>query len=90
MLVKILGMIDLFSVFVIFFSQSLPPNFITTSVVLLFFKGSFYGLLGDGASYLDMLCAAYVFTLTYGSGISILTTLSSLFLLQKGVLSVLA
>ena len=88
MLIKIFGIIDLIAVGVILFHATLPTTWITIIALTLFFKGGLYGLMGDLASYADLLCSAYLFTLQYGDGISILSGICGLFLLQKGLLSV--
>jgi len=88
MLVKILGIVDLFIVIGIIISSMLSPNIIVIFALYLMLKGLIFAIIGDKMSLIELMIGFYVLSLTYGISHWIITTLVVIYLLQKGVVSI--
>ena len=93
MIVKVLGILDIFAAmffWLSFFFKFIPEKLILIAAFYLLIKGVVFLISKDIASILDIVCAGVIFlTLNYTIP-SFLAILVSLFLLQKGILSLLA
>jgi len=93
MIVKILGLLDIISalsfwLFALF--HIIPQTLILIIAFYLLIKGAIFLISKDIASILDIICAGIIF-LALNSGIpKFVAILVSLFLLQKGIFSLLA
>jgi hypothetical protein len=86
----LLGILDLLSFLTISFHWLIPKDAYFYVFCYLFFKGLFFVIASnDFASYLDMICASYLVALYFGYSFSIITTLCSVYLAQKALLTLL-
>ena len=93
MIIKILGILDILaalSFWLFFFVKIVPETFLLLLAFYLLVKGIFFLISRDIASILDVICAGIIFlTLNYQMP-AFIAVLVSLFLIQKGILSLLA
>ncbi|MEK6886710.1 MAG: hypothetical protein AABW88_02665 [Nanoarchaeota archaeon] len=85
MVTKIFGVLDFLSAIV--FLIPLPKNIVLLAASYLIIKGLLFSLGEDIASYLDVAIGIYIIIFSFGFSITILSVISALFLLQKGLLS---
>jgi len=92
MIVKILGIIDIFAAafFWVFASYGIiPSNIITILALIILVKGAVFLIAKDIASILDVLAALVMFASLNFTLPFILPTLVVFYLLQKGIFSLL-
>lgn len=87
MIVKILGFIDLLIVPIIFLSPHIPQKVVFYGAGYLITKGAFFGMAGDIASYIDILCGLYIILLGFGISWTFLNVIVIIYLMQKAILS---
>jgi len=93
MLVKILGIIDILAgilFWIFFFFHIIPQNVILLFAIFLLAKGAIFLASSDIASIIDIACAGIILVSLNLALPGFIIILISLFLLQKGVLSLLA
>ena len=92
-IVKILGILDIFTAvfFWIFaFFGIIPTNLIILLGVYLLIKGAVFLISRDVASIIDIVCSFVVFISLNFTIPKVISILVSLYLLQKGVFSLLS
>jgi len=93
MLVKFLGILDIIAA-VIFWSFSFfhlfPKSFLVVSAFYLLIKGLIFVLTGDLISFFDIGCSVFLFLALIFTLPKLLVILVTFFLIQKGVISLLA
>jgi hypothetical protein len=87
LLFKILGIGDLLAMLSIWIAPMVPEKFILLTAIYLLGKGGIFAIGGDFASYIDVVCGLYILGIIFGIGNVIVSTLISLYLLQKGIYS---
>jgi hypothetical protein len=93
MILKILGFLDILSAlsfWLFYFFKLVPEKFILLIIFYLLAKGVFFLISKDIASILDVISAFIIFLALSFTLPAFLVILISLFLLQKGILSLLA
>ncbi len=90
MSIKLLGLLDFACGFAIVFNDSTPAGIIRILGLLLLGKGSIFAFGGDIASYIDVVCAVYMFALSFGIYNVAASAITALFLAQKAVLTFLS
>ena len=93
MIIKILGILDILTAFILWLSYSfhiIPTTLITILALYLLVKGIVFLISLDIASIIDVVCSGIIFLSLGFSVPAFLLILVSLFLLQKGILSLLA
>ncbi len=85
-----LGLIDLTCVLLILFSSLFPENWLMAGGGYLILKGGLFGLLGDIVSYFDLTVGLYLLLIAaLGLSSTVVSVVAMLFLVQKGVFSLL-
>jgi hypothetical protein len=93
MIVKVLGMIDLFAVIAMALSESLPSKFLIIAAVALSVKGLLFLLMGNRVSIADVLSGAYIWlagsyhAFSANGLLSFLSWLIGVYLFQKALFS---
>lgn len=87
MIVKILGFLDLLIVPIIFLASHIPQKAVFYGAGYLITKGLFFGMAGDIASYIDVLCGIYIVLLGFGFGWTFLNIIVMIYLMQKAIFS---
>ncbi|MCX6710380.1 MAG: hypothetical protein NTV63_05545 [Candidatus Woesearchaeota archaeon] len=93
MIVKILGMIDLFAVIAMVLSESLPSRFLIIAAVVLAVKGLLFLLMGNRVSIADVAAGAYIWQVgihhafSANAFLSFLSWLIGIYLFQKAFFS---
>ncbi len=91
MIAKLLGLVDLLAVVCLFIGRFLPSDFVMTISMLLSIKGILFASMMNIISVLDAIAGVYIgLAIVYGIGNSAITTFFIIYLLQKGLLSLLA
>lgn len=89
MILKIYGLLDLMSAFVILLC-SLDMTGIKLPILIMLYLGFKVMLyFGDFASFLDLAVIVYIFFLLLGFSNIVITVLSIVYLAQKGIASLL-
>ena len=86
---KLFGLLDFACGFSIIFNDSIPVIIIRSLGLLLLGKGGLFAVGGDIASYVDILCAFYMFALSLGAYNIALSAFTAIFLMQKAILTLL-
>ena len=89
MFVKLLGLADVFSGLVILTYTLIPHSFVAFAALYLIFKGAFFAATGDFMSYFDAAIGLYIVLLSFGVSFSFLSSIFLVFLIFKGVLSII-
>ena len=89
MFIKLLGILDLLAALVLLLSPILPSTIVMTLAVYLLVKGGIFLLAGDKVSLADVAVAAYMMLAAMDWTNAVITTVASLFLIQKGIFSIL-
>ncbi|HLD06688.1 MAG TPA: hypothetical protein VJC16_04095 [Candidatus Nanoarchaeia archaeon] len=87
MIIKIMGGIDLVASIILFFNGVMPEKLLGYVASYLIGKGVLFGMSGDIASYIDAGIGVYAIFLSFGLSSTILSTLATIYLLQKAVIS---
>ena len=93
MIVKILGILDIIAAILFWIGgmfHIIPANMLLIVGFYLLVKGAVFLIFKDIASILDIVCSAVVFLAVSFSIPLIIVIIVSLFLLQKGIFSLLA
>jgi len=90
MIAKALGFIDLINVLVMLLAPFLPNRLVLFFAMLLIAKGIVFASTGNPISSLDIIAGIYIGIIVYGWSNIVLTVFFSVFLAQKGLLSMLA
>ena len=88
-MLKIFGALDLLCGISIIFNDSIPANIMGWLGIILLGKGGLFAIGGDIASYLDILCAFYMFALALGAYNVAISIFAAIFLMQKAILTFL-
>ncbi|MGM5488259.1 MAG: hypothetical protein ACQESG_04890 [Nanobdellota archaeon] len=88
-MLKILGVIDLLVGTIVLFWALFPGQLLLYISVYLLLKGFLFALFGDPLSWLDVLAGLYVLLLGFEISFGIVTILCVIYLLQKGLFSLL-
>lgn len=87
MIVKLMGLGDLFSAVITMLAAAhpltMPANILSYAAGYLILKGGLFSLTGNAVSYLDVLCGINIILLGYGISLPLLTLFSVIFLTQK-------
>jgi len=87
MIGKLLGIGDLIAaatiVMLAFTPIVLPKKLIFYAAAYLVLKGGLFWLSGDGVSFIDVLCGAYIIMLSIGLSVTLISVLAVIFLVQK-------
>lgn len=89
MLVKILGIFDLIAALVVLAHTQFPKMTLISIGAYLIIKGLLFALSNDIASYIDVAVGSYIVLLAFNLPIFLLTIASSIYLAQKGLLSLI-
>ncbi len=89
MILKFLGVLDLFAIITIIFSFILPKTLILYGAGWLILKGVLFGFTGEITSWIDAICGVYTVFLAYGIGNNIVTVIVCIYLFQKAAVSFL-
>jgi hypothetical protein len=87
---KIFGVLDFLCGVMIIFNDSTPAGVMRSFALLLLGKGGLFAVGGDIASYVDIICAFYMFALSLGAYNIALSVFTAIFLMQKAILTFLA
>ena len=87
MVTKILGIMDLISAAT--FLIPLPKTIVLLAATYLIVKGILFSLGDDVASYFDVAIGIYLLVFSFGLALTVISVISALFLLQKGLLSLI-
>ena len=87
MVTKILGIMDLISAAT--FLIPLPKTIVLLAATYLIVKGILFSLGDDVASYFDVAIGIYLIVFSFGLSLTVISVISALFLLQKGLLSLI-
>lgn len=91
--VKLLGIGDILAGLVAIaaaFDNSLVPiAIIFLAAKWLMIKGAIFAFSGNYASFVDILCGIYLIALGYGWGISFFTVIAIIWIMQKGLVSLI-
>ena len=88
MLLKLLALADFVAVFSLILVNYLPHNLVIIMGIYLILKGLFFTLLGgDVINMLDFACGIYHVLAVFGFSHWIITTIVSLYVLQKSFAS---
>jgi len=87
---KLLGILDFACGFSIIFNDSVPQGIIGFLGLILLLKGSGFAFMGDFISYIDVICAFYMLTLSLGFYNLAFSIFCAVFLMQKAVLTFFA
>ena len=91
MLIKILGILDIFSAIALYFSPYIPNSIRMTLALILFCKGMIFGMsYGSWTSMVDAFTGVYIGLTVYGFNIWIITLILSIQLSIKGLMSLFA
>ncbi|HIH39571.1 TPA: hypothetical protein HA219_02540 [Candidatus Woesearchaeota archaeon] len=85
MIAKALGVLDFFSA--VMFLIPMPRTIILLAATYLIIKGLLFAIGDDFISYFDIAIGIYLIIFSFGLSVTILSVVSALFLLQKGLLS---
>jgi hypothetical protein len=88
MLVKLLGILDLFIAIMIFAHTNVSKKALLIIGFYLIIKGLLFGIMEDIASYVDIGVGVYVLLMAAGFSLGIFTVIAGLYLIQKGLLSI--
>ena len=89
MFVRLLGVGDLFTGIVVALSTVFPKAIILIGAKWLIIKGGFFALTGNMASFIDVFFGIYVIFLAFGYGVTSLTVVTSIWVLQKAIFSLI-
>ena len=89
MFVKILGVGDLITGIIVALSAIFPKAAILFAVKWLIIKGGLFALTGNMISFIDVFLGVYVIFLAFGHGITSLTIVTAIWVLQKAVFSLI-
>ena len=89
MIVKILGIGDLFAAVIGAAAGFLPEAIVLLAAKWLILKGGIFMFSGNYASFFDILCGVYFIFLAYGWGFSFLTVIIIVWIAQKGIASLI-
>jgi hypothetical protein len=89
MILKLLGLGDLFVALLIIVSPVLSTKIMVLASTYIILKGIFFAINGDFASIADVFVGIYLVFFAFGLSVGLLTILSFGFLLQKAVFSFL-
>lgn len=93
MFVKILGIGDVFVGLVALASwydyHLLPIAIVFLAAKWLIIKGAIFAFSGNYASFIDILCGLYLIALGYGWGFGFFTILTVIWIMQKGLASLI-
>ena len=89
MIVKILGIIDLFVAVLFLALKTLPRFILLAAAAYLLIKGFLFVLSEDFASYADIVIGIYFILASFGITIGLVSILFAFFLAQKGLLSLI-
>ncbi|MBW2971225.1 hypothetical protein KY320_03635 [Candidatus Woesearchaeota archaeon] len=94
MLVKLMGLGDIFAAVMTIVATMHPvaasKQLIGYAAAYLVLKGGIFSLAGNIVSYIDVLCGVYIFLLSLGISLPLLTLFAVLFLVQKTAFSFFA
>ena len=97
MMIKTLGILDLLSALLFFinnafanFSRFLPSKFLWFAALYLITKGLIFLLSADIASIIDIACGGVIILSIFFALPKLIVVLITLFLVQKGVFSLLS
>ncbi|MFO7710970.1 MAG: hypothetical protein R6V53_04350 [Candidatus Woesearchaeota archaeon] len=88
-MLKLLGIFDLFIGVVVLFWVLFPGQFLMYIAFYLLFKGFTFAFFGDMLSWLDVVIGLYMILLTFEISFGLVTILSVIYLLQKGLFSLI-
>lgn len=88
-MLKLLGIFDLFIGVVVLFWVLFPTQFLIYIALYLLFKGFTFAFFGDMLSWLDVVIGLYMILLTFEISFGLVTILSVIYLLQKGLFSLI-
>ena len=93
MFVKILGIGDVFAGLIAIASwydhSLLPIALVFLAAKWLIIKGAIFAFSGNYASFVDILCGLYLIALGYGWGFGFFTVLTIIWIMQKGLASLI-
>lgn len=87
MIIKLFGIFDLIAALIILMHTQVPVKAILVCAFYLLIKGALFIFMEDFASVVDVIVGIYALFLAYNLSIGLLTIVASLFLAQKGLLS---
>jgi hypothetical protein len=89
MIVKILGIGDLFTAIIGAAAGLLPEAIVLLAAKWLIIKGAIFMFSGNYASVIDILCGVYFIFLAYNWGFTFLTIIIIIWTAQKGLASLI-
>ena len=89
MIIKIMGAVDFCAALILLFNGVMPEKLIGYVASYLIGKGVLFGMAGDIASFIDTGVGIYAIFVAFGLSSTLLTTIATIYLLQKAVISFL-
>ena len=90
MLAKILGIGDLLSGMCILLASVFPAAWVIVFAKYLILKGGIFAVMGNVVSMIDVACGVYMIFLAFGYGWVVLNIIVIVFLIQKGLISLVS
>lgn len=88
-MIKLLGIADVIFGTLLMFGNILPQLTLFCTGIYLIIKGLSFSFFGEWAIYFDVVIGAYAVLASQGYSFVVLNVLSALYLLQKGILSLI-
>lgn len=88
-LVKLLGILDLFTGVALLFAAIFPRIILFYCAGYLILKGFVFAVGGDIISWLDVFCGAYALIASWGVTSGVISVIAALYLLQKSLFSLI-
>ena len=86
---RILGIGDLFAAVLILLSGFISPGITLLGAKWLILKGGIFAFSGNMASFIDVICGIYIIFLAYGWSSTYITVVVFIWVVQKGLASLL-
>ncbi len=87
MITKILGLFDVIASILLITTSFMPKIMLAIAAGYLIIKGTTFGFMGDYVSFVDGAIGLYFVLLYFGMSIHTVNIISFVFLLQKGLFS---
>ena len=88
MLLRLLGIADLLALIALLLATYLPQSLVIIMSLYLTIKGTFFLILGNPVSLLDIFAGIYLASASYGLSHWSITSIITILILQKAIISV--
>ena len=90
MIAKVLGIGDLMSGFMVLMASVFPASWVVFFAKYLLLKGGIFAAMGNIISMIDVAIGVYMIFLAFGHGFLIINIIVIVFLMQKGLASLVS